>query len=99
MRNPDTGLCNKWNPFYADGVYQTNLSINWWKAKKLNPFDFDEDRLKIMNCIHADKNQNVETCDTYWNGIKHLYKPPHPKQLYDTQELLGNYGLNYENSL
>ena len=83
----ENGKCKVWNPFYTDQVYQTDVTIKWWKDKGLKAADFEQNELKIMNCLHKNKLLN---CDTYWSGLdkSKIYTPNDFERFDETQKLM-----------
>lgn len=67
-RNADL-KCIEWNPFYTDQVYQTDTTVSWWKSKNLSADDFNQDDLKSLNCIMANK-MHVDNCNLHWSSLQ-----------------------------
>ena len=46
----DAAVCEEWNPFYAQTLYQDDTSMKWWSNKKLSSKDFDKTLLGNFSC-------------------------------------------------
>jgi len=50
----DSTKCIEWNPFFADGLYQTTQTKKWWSDLNLTKSDFNETALNNFFCEHKE---------------------------------------------
>lgn len=81
--------CLAWNPYYANTLYQTKDSLQWWSLKGLKTEDFDQDALGKMICAKYEADNFPEKCtDEVIADPANMYTPNDFVEWDETQKLL-----------
>lgn len=56
--------CDVYNPFYANELYQTDITLADWKSLNLQVSDFDQTQLALLRCQQHQLTNPKYTCDS-----------------------------------
>ena len=86
----DSTKCIEWNPFFADGLYQTTATVTWWTDLNLTKSDFNETAMNNFICEHKEQTTHttVECTAEIYEDSDNFILPQDIPVGYMTQRLL-----------